>query len=156
MTEAPAGSALNGLLARRKKALAGLPIDLRVPRYDPPIFVRFRPLEPEDVEGTEKRFRNLKSKDKTTIRNAAVLVEACLGVFEKDDDGEPVGLNGETDEAKWPKFDYRLAELLEIDTKEAIDTVRELYLTGYDIVSTATKLLEHSGLEALEDDDSGN
>ena len=105
----------------------------------------------------EKRFRGLKDKNKTVIRNAAVLVEACMGVFERDDDGDPIGLNDKPEPATWPKFDAELAEIVGAPTDgSAVDTVRETYLTGYDIINTAVRLLEWSGLEPLAEDDSGN
>lgn len=156
MTEVPAGSALSRIEARRHKATESLTLDLAVPRYDPPIYVRFRPVEPAEVEALEKRFRGLKDKDRTVIRNAAVLVEACLGLFEKDDDDDFVGLNESPDPETWPRFTQELAEIVGIDADTAIDTVRGTYLTGYDVVSTAVRLLEWSGLEPLTEDDSGN
>lgn len=156
MTEAPAGSALSRIEARRRKAAESLTLDLPVPRYDPPIYVRFRPVEPDEVEAVEKRFRGLKDKNRTVIRNAAVLVEACLGLFEKDDDGSLVGLNEDPDPATWPRFTEELAEIVGVDADTAIDTVRGTYLTGYDIVNTAVRLLEWSGLESLAEDNSGN
>lgn len=156
MTEASAGSALSRIEARRRAAAQSLTLDLPVPRYDPPIYVRVRPIEPSEVEAINKRFKSLKT-DKTVTINAAALAEVCLGLFEKDEDGDLVGLNEESDPSAWPRFDESLAEIVGVEAGSAVDMVRGTYLTGYDIISAGARVLEWSGMNgALDEDDSGN
>lgn len=157
--EAPAavGSVLAGLRQRREQALAALYTDLVVPRLDPPVFVRFRPIDQAKIEQANKRANASKDPDAATAANAAVLAAACVGVFELDEDGAEVGVDPD-DRDSWPQFDKRLARLLGVKAGKAADVVRALYLTDGDVIKTVTKLAEWSGFneDALDRDTAGN
>ncbi|SDC46256.1 hypothetical protein [Nocardioides lianchengensis] len=158
--EAAPGSVLESIRARRDRAKSVLFIDIKVPRYDPPVWVRFKPTEQKRIDGAGERARKSKDDDRTVIANAAILAEACIGVFEVVDD-DKVSIDPtdrSTDPADWPKFDKRLARLLEIPAGKATDVVRGLYLTDGDIISTAADLGEWSGYarDMLEQDTEGN
>lgn len=161
--DAAAGSALASLRARRRKSVAALHFDLEVPRYDPPVFVRYKPVSQEKVEQTFKRTEKRRGQDRTVVTNAIILAEACLGVFEVID-GQEVSVDPEDRDGEWPKFDQRLGELLtsiedgERAPTKASDVVRKLYLTDGDIISTAQDLSVRSGYaqEQLERESEGN
>lgn len=151
---AAAGSALARLRDRRKAASERLHLDLAVPRYDPPIYVRFRPVTQPELESIERRFKGSKDPDKNVHRHAALLAETCVGIFERNDQGAEQGLDPDSP-GVWPRFDDALAGLLEADVDTAVDTVRALYLTDGDVIATAGRVTEWSGYAAFEDD-SGN
>jgi hypothetical protein len=138
------------LAEARKAALATLHLDLQVPRLDPPVVVRVRPITNAEVAAITRRFRGNKTPDAPVMHNAAIIAEACLGVFGLDENGEPV-----EDEADWPRFDEELAEILGLDgASSAVDVVRGLYLTDGDVASAADQIVLWSGFRRA--DDSGN
>ncbi len=138
------------LAEARKAALETLHLDIQVPRLDPPVFVRVRPITGPEVVAITKRFRGNKSADAPVMHNAAIIAEVCLGVFGTDDDGQPV-----EDPDEWPRFDGQLAEILGLDgASSAVEVVRGLYLTDGDIASAANRVVEWSGFRGT--DDSGN
>lgn len=146
-------SRLTSLRQRRQNAVKELHTDLEVPRLDPPVYVRFRPVTQAETENVNKRFAKSKDKDKTVLINAVLLAQACKGVYEIID-GEEVSVDQDDRHGDWPKFDDHLAGLLGLkDAASAADVVRGLYLTDPDVISTAVKLAEWSGfnLEAIEE-----
>lgn len=161
--EAADGSALASLRARRRKVVEKLYFDLEVPRYDPPVWVRYRPVSQEKVEDTFKRTEKRRGKERTVVTNAIILAEACIGVFEVID-GVEVSVDPDNRGGEWPKFDQSLGELLtsiedgERPPTKASDVVRKLYLTDGDIISTAQDLSVRSGYaqEQLERESEGN
>lgn len=138
------GSALSSLRARRAKAREELHLDLAVPRLDPPVYVRFAPVDDGRVKAINKRFEKSKDKDRDVLINAAVLAEACRGLFEVIDNQE-VSVDDSDREGEWPRFDDQLADLLGIEAGKASDVVRALYLTDGDVIATATRVAEWSG-----------
>lgn len=161
--EAAEGSVLSSLRARRRKSVENLHFDLEVPRYDPPVYVRFKPVSQQKVEDTYRRTEKRKGQDRTVVTNAIILAEACLGVFEVID-GREVSVDPDDRDGEWPKFDERLGKLLtsiedgERPPSRASDVVRKLYLTDGDIISTSQDLSYRSGYaqEQLEKDPEGN
>jgi hypothetical protein len=151
VTDLPSSSPLARLLAAQQEARKTLYLDLQVPRLPYPVFVRYAPLPQDRIEALTKKFRNVK-KDRAVLSDAALLAEACMGVFVHDEDGEPVSIDPDSD--VWPKFDDHLADLLGVEATSAADTVRALYLTDGDVISTAVRVVEWSGYS--RDDDSGN
>lgn len=115
-----------------------------MPRLEPPVYVRFAPVPHGRIEAINKRHEKSKDKDRDVIINAAVLAEACRGVYEVIDD-QAVSVDDTDREGEWPRFDDRLAELLGVEAGKASDVVRALYLTDGDVIATATKLGEWSG-----------
>lgn len=156
---AAAGSPLSGLRARRDAARQTLHKDLAVPRYDPPVFVRFRPLTQAEVDAAQKTHEKSKDPERTVVVNAGLLAKACLGVFELDGQGREVSVLPDDRDGDWPRFDERLAELV-CDGPEtrASAIVRALYLTDGDLIATAGVLTEWSGYgtEGLEREQQGN
>lgn len=155
---AAAASPLAGLRERRAKVRQALHLDLAVPRYDPPVYVRFKPVSDARVSSINKTLEKSKDPEKVVLANARVLAEACVGVFEVDGDGDPVSIDPEDREGDWPRFDERLGQLLGIaDAAAATVVIRELYATDGDIISTATRLAEWSGYSLAElEERSGN
>jgi hypothetical protein len=136
------------LAEARKAALETLHLDMQVPRLDPPVVVRVRPITNAEVAAITKRFRG--KTDGAVLHNAAIIAESCLGVFGIDEDGRPV-----EDQQDWPRFDEQLAEILGMDgASTAVDVVRGLYLTDGDVASAADRVVEWSGFRRA--DDSGN
>lgn len=144
--------------ARRKRVL-----DLPVPGVDG-IVVRFGPLGSEELKAVADNARKRKL-DAVTL-NASFLVRACLAVLEEvdgrlvsvdpdDREGAYVDENGDLVTARVDVgadgrlrgpvlFDERLAELLGTE-RLATATVRALYVTDGDVVSTANAVIRHSG-----------
>lgn len=143
------GSVLASLRDRREKARQELHLDLAVPRLDPPVYVRFAPVEQSQINRINKRHEKSKDKDRDVIINAVILAEACRGVFEVIDD-EPVSVDPDARDGDWPRFDELLADMLGLDTDKASDVVRGLYLTDGDVIATATRLAEWSGYSIAE------
>ena len=155
---AAASSALTSLRARRTKVKDKLYFDLAVPRYDPPVFVRFAPLPAPLLTATAKRAEKSRDPEAEIKGNAALLAHVCRGVFEVRD-GVEVSIDPENEE--WPRFDKRLAELLDPDAAaptSAGEVVRMLYATDGDVIATVTDLGRHSGYadEDLQRDLAGN
>lgn len=158
--EVPAapGSPLASLRERREVAVSKLFTDRVVPRLEPAtVWVRYKPIPQRRIEAANKQAAASKDKDRDVIANAAVLAEACLGVFE-DLDGKLVSIDPEDRDGDWPTFNDRLAELLGVRAGKAGDIVRGLYLTDGDVISTVREVVKWSGFvdEQLERDDEGN
>lgn len=154
LTPAAPDSPLAGLRASRDKARQKLTTDLRVPRLEPEVYVRYKPIPLGRINAVNTALGKSKATDKEVSANAAILADVCVGVFTVDEDGEPVG-----DPSEWPRFDQDLAEILgvpKLNRGSAI--VRELYLTDGDIVATVRKLSEWSGFahDQLEREAEGN
>lgn len=142
---------------RREQAKAELFTDLKIPRYDPPIYVRFKPVPQARIDGMNKAAEKSKAKDATVAANAAILADATIGVFEVIDD-QKVSINPSDREGEWPRFDSDLAELFEVRATKAADVVREVYMTDGDIIATVTQLGVWSGfnLDDIQADFEGN
>lgn len=151
-------SVLTSLRDRRQAALAEAHLDLAVPRLDPPVYVRFKPIDDSRFNALMKRFEKYKGNDRNVVHNASILAECCLGVFEVID-GEKVSIDPADRDGDWPRFDPQLAQLLGQDLEpRAADVVRGLYVTDGDVIATAGKLAEWSGysLADLEELTAGN
>lgn len=144
------GSPLAGLRANRDRARQRLHLDLRVPRLDPPIGVRYAPLPKTVIDKANKAIAEGKAEDREVVEKSVVLAHVCLGVFAIGDDGKPVG-----DPSTWPKFDQELASILGLpESSGAVAVVRDLYLTDGDIVAAVAELGEWSAqAERLADED---
>lgn len=154
---AAAGSALSSLRDRREKARQELFKDLPIPRLDPPVYVRFRPLKGTEIATAQKRGQNSADKEAVVNVNAGLIAAACRGVFEVID-GAPVSIDPDDRHGDWPLFGERLAELLGLRTNRAAEVVRGLYLTDGDIIATVGELVDWSGYttEVLDRETAGN
>ncbi|BBH17503.1 hypothetical protein Back2_17900 [Nocardioides baekrokdamisoli] len=156
------GSLLSSIRDRRAKAKEELFIDYPVPGYEPKIFVRYAPLDQPTIATGYKVIENKKKDQDAVMRvHATFLVNACIGIYELDDDGDPISIDPEDrspDPADWVKFDHRLAEILGDDVTRAADIVRALYIKDGDVLATSNKLSEFSGYtgEQLDEDYEGN
>lgn len=149
---------IGSLRARREKAREALTLDLVVPRYDPPIYVRLKPVTQARIEAGLKQAEKSKAKDASLAANAALIATACVGIFEKDGDTD-VSIDADDRHGDLLTFsDERTAELLEVPMTKAGDLVRALYLTEGDVMATAGKLVDWCGYSDadLEADFSGN
>lgn len=145
------------LKARREAAVEDLHLDLKIPRYDPPIYVRFKPVEQKRIDAMRAAVEKGKAKDKTVAANAALLAEATIGLFEIVD-GEKVSIDPSDRDGEWPVFDMRLAELFEVQAVKAAEVVRAVYLTDGDIIATVMQVGDWSGynLDEIQADFEGN
>lgn len=155
-TTAPATVGSN-LKSRRDKAIEELFTDYKIPRYDPPIYVRFKPVPQDRIDAAEKAAERSKAKDAKVAANAAILANATIGVFEVID-GRKVSINPADRDGEWPKFDSGLAELFEVQATKSADVVRAVYMTDGDIIATVTQLGVWSGfnLDDIQKDFEGN
>lgn len=158
-----------GLRARRAAATNRLYLDRRVPRLDPPVVVRFRPLTSTEVEDAGRKIEKGKPGSRTAaIQNANALAKACIGIWEDDPDGERdedgnlpkrSPILGDTRDWSEVRFDQELAADLGVPKlKDAASVVLELYLTEGDVISEAGALTEWSGFARRDGDEdwSGN
>ena len=151
------------LRGKRDELVAGLHLDLAVPRWDDvlegrQLWVRYRPANPnvfaEAMERREKKHKEAKAKgtvgdpDWMTKANADLLVSACEAVYDLPDGEEPP----DTLEGDYPTFtSEELSEALGA-SRNACDTVLKLYATGADVLLAATQLLNWSGQASKEAD----
>lgn len=157
LDDTAAATVAGALRARREQAKAQLHTDLRIPRYDPPIYVRFKPVPQSRIDAMNKAAEKSKAKDSTVAANAAILADATIGVFEVID-GEKVSIDPADRDGEWPRFDSTLAELFEVQATKAADVVREVYMTDGDIIATVTQIGVWSGfnLDDIQADFEGN
>lgn len=158
-TAAAPQSGLARLRARRAEAAKELYLDVPVPRLSPPVYVRFTPVTSAAQQKAEQRFKNYKGDDKFLRQNASIMAQFCVGIWENDHEGTPVGLNGASDPAAWPKFDPEFAAGLGLAPDAgAVATVLALYLTDGDVMSVGFRLGEWSGFtgEQLLEVEQGN
>ncbi|WP_221585553.1 hypothetical protein [Microbacterium sp. G2-8] len=138
-TPAAPTSGLAALRTQRAEIKKKLHLDLQVPRYEEPVYVRYSP--PTKAQINRINDRASKSRDKGAFGEAMLLADCCIGVFQKDADGKPIG--GEED---WPKFDKDLAAYLgEPELERAADVVRALFFTDGDIISQLAALTNWAG-----------
>lgn len=124
--------------------------DMPVPDLDV-IVVRYGPVESSELAKILQR-RNRKDPDRGALSSADILARACLGIYERGDDGE-LQVDGKyltSDDGEPLTF----ATLGLVEVKNAIAQVRALYVTDGDLISTADAVLRLSGYDA-EDDASG-
>lgn len=153
-TKAAPTSGLAALRAERKKIEDSLHIDLRVPRYETPLYVRYKPMETGQMQRISERARKSKAPDAVARGNAQMLAECAVAIYELGSDGEPVGTPDE-----WIKIGPELAEHLgQPELKSATDVILALFLTDGDITSTVNRLTEWSGFANAEgvEEHSGN
>ena len=151
------GSTLASLRERREAVLAAQYLDLAVPDYDPPVYVRYKPITNAKLNAATKQVAASKDRDAEVIANAGVLAEACVGVFEVIDDTQ-VSIDPTDRDGTWLRFDKDLARLLGVPAGKAAEVVRALYPTDGHIISTVGKVGQWSGfaMDQLERDDAGN
>lgn len=152
------GSQLASLRERRQKVVDTLYFDLEVPRYDPPVFVRYKPVDAQRIDATLDRTARQRDKNRSVNTNAIILASACMGVFEVIN-GVEVSVDPDDRDGEWPVFGPELAAILGVPmAKKASEVVKVLYLTDGDLISTADDLQRRSGYlqSQQERDDSGN
>jgi hypothetical protein len=150
------GSPLAGIRERLAQQREKLFTDLAVPRWPEKMgidaVVRFKPVPHTLIDQAVKKARRSKDPEAAVIANSRVLVEACLGVYYRDRDGELTSFNPDGDA---PRFDNVLGAIIGAEeTEGAIGVVRKFYFTDGDIASTSTALAEFSGYtnaDLLED-----
>ncbi len=150
-------SHLTSLRDRRAKVREELTVDFAVPRYDPPIYVRYRPLTQGQITVANKRAEKSKDPSTAVTANAVLLADACIGIFQVVG-GRELSVDIEHLDGDWPRFDDRLGQLLGERVNNASDAVKALFHTDGDILATAGKLAEWSGYstEDLEREYQGN
>lgn len=165
-TPAAEGSALSSLRERRKARRRKMFLDLVVPGYEPAVYVRFRPASQSKLIAEVKRADKSKDKDAITIANAAVLIEACVGVFQIRADGEEVSIDPDNltpDQGEWLIFGPELGALLaDEDAGEVLsrasDVARALWDNDMALAAASSRLIEWSQTmnENLDREHEGN
>lgn len=133
-----------------------------IPGFDPPASVRYRALEPEELEAITKRRSKLPDKEANKAIAADVCITACLAIFDLID-GQLVSIDPEARKRCYVDdegnivgdpvtfSDPRLSELLGLEDGSASKNVWELYPMGGDVLSAADKILRFSGIDADAD-----
>lgn len=164
--EVPAApdSPLASLRERRKARRAKLNLDLRVPGYDPEIYIRFQPADLSRLAAELKKAELSKERDAVALANAALLIEACAGLFQVTQAGTEVSIDPADptpDPAKWLRFGPELGAMLADEGEtlnRASDVVRALYDNDMAMAAAATRLIEWSQSmdQELDRENSGN
>lgn len=134
-------SPLASLRERRAQARKRSKLDVLVPGYEPPVWVRFRALTPEELERISVRHAKAKATDRALRVNSTLLATACLGVFELDPEtGVEVSVDPDDREGDWPRFDDRLAGILGVEAEKADDIVQALYVEKMHVLSVGDEV----------------
>lgn len=157
-------SPLADLRSRRARRRERMFFERPVPGMEPPIYLRFKPVEQGKFIAAAKRVEKAKNDDAVAVANAALLVDACVGVFEYDGDGHRVSVDPadrSPDPADWPRIDQRLGELIADEGQtltRASDTARALFDNDMALGAMADEVLEWSRSmnETLEEEHAGN
>lgn len=150
--DAPASVVLN-LKARRQAIVDSEFLTLPVPRWtDPEIFVRYHPLDHPTIRRIQGQVDRVPAKDKAAAEVAShmdILIRACEAVYARLGD-EKFSLRPDDPRGSLTKFDPDLADNLGLpeDDRSARATVRALFLTDGDIISTANQVIKFSGYRA--------
>jgi hypothetical protein len=108
--------------------------------------VRYAPIPGALGTRLQKEREARKKDDEVDIDLAAqTLVTCCIGVFAKDDDGQPID-----DPSEWPKFDATLAKAIGTEAKSARSIVRYFYKTDGFVVSVFNELQDASGFNGAD------
>lgn len=160
------GSPLADLRSRRRRRRERMFFERPVPGMEPPIYLRFKPIEQSKFIAAAKRVDKAKNDDAVALANAALLIDACVGVFEYDDDGSTrisVDTDRSPDPSDWVRIDQRLGELIADEGQtltRASDVARALFDNDMALGAMADEVLEWSRSmnEQLDDEDqrSGN
>lgn len=147
---ASSGSVLDTLRQEREAKLAGLWIDLRVPRYDTPLYVRFKPITSPALARLMARAEegSKRSDDAQFYGHIGVLAETVVGVFVKNANGECVSpLDGSLDNL--PKFEASLADGMGIPHDGSVASIiKKFYLADGDIFRVSQAIQDFSGFSA--------
>jgi len=149
---APTGTGLANYRKRAKALREARFLDLRVPdsgdptvKWDPEaVFVRFRALTRSEMTTLSERWDTKSLAEKEWGMAVDALTATCLGVFQVDERGYPVGVP-----SSWPRFGPELAEEMGITlsgspAEQASQLLREFYVTEVDVVDTADHLAKYS------------
>jgi hypothetical protein len=145
------GSALAALRDLRKAKLDALHLELPVPRWaddgGPDIRVRYIPADPAFMnKAYEARKRqNPRPTNWMVLGAADILVASCKEVFAVED-GREISLRDGDPNGSMTRFDPDLAYTLGVETKQAVDVARALYLTDGDLIAAVNTVAEWSGI----------
>jgi len=158
---AAAGSQLESMRDRRRRRRAAMHFDRKVPGFDPPVFVRYKPADLGRLAAAIKTAEKSKNQDAIAIAHASVLISACIGVFEVDEHGDEVSIDPRDRHGEWPRFDQRLGELLADEGEtltRASDVVRALFDNDMALGEASDALIDWSRSmnEDLERESTGN
>lgn len=149
--EGSGSSALSGLRTKIKQARERRYTDEPVPGL-PQIVVRYGPIAQGKFEEIYKRRKKVKLGEGRGVMAACdTLIESCLGIYERDEDGELV-----TDGDLLASPDGRpvtFASLGLADTGRARDEVLALYPDELAIMETFQRVLKFFGVIAPDSDE---
>lgn len=153
----PAGSPLARMRAQRERIAEQVEeLHVPVPRTtDPAIWVAYRPVDPDVMNGIlerrQKDAKKAKGDVKLTLANADVLVKHCIGIYWLDDDDKEHGWDPAKDgRESWLDYGPELAAALGIEATTAVEACRALFGTDADLSAHTTELLRQSGLSMGE------
>lgn len=160
-SQVPASSVRGTLRARREKTREALYVDIPVPRYDPPIYLRCVAVPQGELESVNKVTEKSKHSDKTVRGAASVLIKTCRGIYVDGDSEKPedrVSADIDNPDQDPPVFDDRLAALLLDESEKAptagADIVRLLFATDGDVIASSIKYQAWFFANASDDEDS--
>lgn len=159
---APRTSALTSVRERLQAARRKRVWDHEIP-YTEGYVVRFRPLgEERRQEISDHRGKEKEKNLRVLLSSADVLVECCLGIFERVDgklvsfdptDRDAAYVDPETNEIVGTPLTFnstRTQDLLGIEGATAVTTVQAFYPTDGDIIGASDRIIELSGFVRAE------
>ena len=161
---AAAGSPLASLRERRQQRRTKLHLDLKVPGMDPAVYVRYSPINGAKLLEVNKKVARSKDNNAVLEANVALLADACVGVFQLDQDGDAVSVDPDNltpDVDEWLKFGPELGQLLADDGEplvRVVDVVRALFDSDLAVTNHADELIAWSQTmnESTDRETSGN
>lgn len=138
-------SPLDQLRAKVTQARDQMVLDLAVPGLDDRIWLRFRPVEAEELAEIYQARRRLPAKQLGITVSADVVARACIGIFERDAEGE-LQPTGDFLPARDDGKPFTFATLiLSTDDKSAGAQVRQLFIADGHVIATSEEVLQFSG-----------
>lgn len=140
---APVDSPLAALRQRIQQARQQRVLDLPVPGLER-VVVRYGEVPAPELARIYRKRKKDTWEEQSLLAACDVLAVACMGIYERADDGELVAdgdlLASQPDGSPVTFATLRLAE-----TGRAVDEVRALYVTDGDVLTAADRVTEFSG-----------
>lgn len=128
------------------QARAEITRSIRVPRWDPPIGIKVRPLTEDEYVDSLRTRDGAQTAGKRLLHAADLLARACIGIFLQVGKDRRVALNPEDPDGEWPTFGAGLRPFLGRDCgDEAASWVIGLFRTEPDVIAAADELVAWSG-----------
>lgn len=139
---------IRGRLASQREKVT---FDLAVPGAEPPLYCRFE-VQPykrlSEAANAIKDAEKERDDEKVMRVNCQLVADACLGVFELDEQGKPISCDPAMPDGPWPRFGPKLAEALGIDNPpiRTVDLVPDV-ITEAGVFHFAGEIMIRSGFD---------